>query len=74
MSYLANFSPRRAGARYRTWVVTDIKVPRYIHLIDTIMDVNRCKFHSDQSFGVATSIQTCSEVRSVDVTCRPDLK
>ena len=39
------------------------------HFIDTVTDINRRNFQGERSFSVATtSIQTFSEVRSLDVT------
>ena len=51
----------------------DLKSPisklRDIHFIDTVMDIIRWKFLGDQSFFVSMiSIQTFSEVRSLDMT------
>ena len=48
---------------------------RDIHFIDTGTDINCWMFQGDWAFGVAMmSIQTVSEVRSLDVTCWPDLE
>ena len=59
-----------------TWPwVTDIKIPRYTFYTYWYTDINCWKFQGDRSFGVAlTSIQTFSEVRSLDVTWWPDLE
>ena len=46
-----------------------------IYFIDTGTDINRWTFQGDWAFGVAIkSIQTLSEVRSLDVTWWPDLE
>ena len=48
---------------------------RDIHFIHTVTHINRWKFQSDRSVGVAiASLWTFSEVRSLDVTWWPDLE
>ena len=64
------------GRTSQNW--PDIRSPiskfRDKHCIDTVTDSNGWKFQGDQSFGVAmTNIPTFSEVRSIDVTWRPEL-
>ena len=57
--------------------ITNIKISRYTFhkFIDTVTDINRCKFQGDRSFGVAMmNIKTFSEVRSLAVTWWPDLE
>ena len=45
------------------------------HFVDIITDIDRWKFQGDRSVGVAmTSIQTFSEIWSLDVTWWPDLE
>ena len=48
---------------------------RVKHFIDIVTDINRCRFQGGPSFGVViTSIQTFSEVRSLEVTWWSDLE
>ena len=57
--------------RLQNWLDLGSPIAKYrdIHFIDTVTEINRGKVQGDQSFGVAmTSIQTFSELRSLDVT------
>ena len=57
-----------------TWVWSPISKFGDIFFIDTVTCINHWKFQGNHSVGVAlTSIQSLYEVRSLDVTRRPDL-
>ena len=86
LSVSNGFLPKEAPFIFLPWLIMKrsqnwpdlgswISTFRDIHFIDTGTDINCSMFEGDGVFGVAmTSIQTFSEVSSLDVTWWPDLE